>query len=114
MATPAKTLNALLHMPAQMELSQIELIYRAEGNANLVLALPQFKKVLRLPKMICHAAHATQDKNSNCQPTAAAVAVDTAGGTARPEGEANVSDPAKGYCDICMLQNADIHNVYSI
>lgn len=34
-----------------MELSQIELIYRAEGNANLVLALPQFKKVLRLPKM---------------------------------------------------------------
>ncbi|XP_067631378.1 inositol-pentakisphosphate 2-kinase isoform X1 [Eurosta solidaginis] len=35
---------------AHMELSQIELIYRAEGNANLVLALPQFKKVLRLPK----------------------------------------------------------------
>ncbi|XP_037805375.1 inositol-pentakisphosphate 2-kinase [Lucilia sericata] len=34
-----------------MELSQIELIYRAEGNANLVLALPQFKKVLRLPKI---------------------------------------------------------------
>ena len=34
-----------------MELSQIELIYRAEGNANLVLALPQFKKVLRLPKV---------------------------------------------------------------
>lgn len=37
------------HKP--MELSQIELIYRAEGNANLVLALPQFKKVLRLPKI---------------------------------------------------------------
>ncbi|XP_036330500.1 inositol-pentakisphosphate 2-kinase [Rhagoletis pomonella] len=36
--------------PALVELSQIELIYRAEGNANLVLALPQFKKVLRLPK----------------------------------------------------------------
>uniref|UniRef100_A0A1I8Q5N4 inositol-pentakisphosphate 2-kinase n=1 Tax=Stomoxys calcitrans TaxID=35570 RepID=A0A1I8Q5N4_STOCA len=35
----------------RMELSQIELIYRAEGNANLVLALPQFKKVLRLPKI---------------------------------------------------------------
>lgn len=35
---------------SHVELSQIELIYRAEGNANLVLALPQFKKVLRLPK----------------------------------------------------------------
>ncbi|XP_019890773.1 inositol-pentakisphosphate 2-kinase isoform X2 [Musca domestica] len=35
----------------RMDLSQIELIYRAEGNANLVLALPQFKKVLRLPKI---------------------------------------------------------------
>lgn len=86
--TTAKTLNALLHMPAQMELSQIELIYRAEGNANLVLALPQFKKVLRLPKMI------SQD---NCQPTTT-----SAGGTAGPEGQANVSDSAKGYCDICV------------
>ncbi|XP_050325393.1 inositol-pentakisphosphate 2-kinase [Bactrocera neohumeralis] len=41
---------ATLKQQWHMELSQIELIYRAEGNANLVLALPQFKKVLRLPK----------------------------------------------------------------
>nr|XP_036223269.1 inositol-pentakisphosphate 2-kinase isoform X2 [Bactrocera oleae]XP_036223270.1 inositol-pentakisphosphate 2-kinase isoform X2 [Bactrocera oleae] len=42
--------EATLKQQSHMELSQIELIYRAEGNANLVLALPQFKKVLRLPK----------------------------------------------------------------
>ncbi|XP_028902188.1 inositol-pentakisphosphate 2-kinase isoform X1 [Zeugodacus cucurbitae] len=42
--------EAALKQQLHMELSQIELIYRAEGNANLVLALPQFKKVLRLPK----------------------------------------------------------------
>lgn len=33
-----------------MDFSQIELIYRAEGNANLVVAIPQYKKILRLPK----------------------------------------------------------------
>lgn len=33
-----------------MDFSQIELIYRAEGNANLVVAIPEYKKVLRLPK----------------------------------------------------------------
>ncbi|XP_075168341.1 inositol phosphate kinase 1 [Haematobia irritans] len=45
-----------------MELSQIELIYRAEGNANLVLALPQFKKVLRLPKIQQKCAEQTQQQ----------------------------------------------------
>ena len=34
-----------------MDLSQIELIYRAEGNANLVIYLPQQKEILRLPKL---------------------------------------------------------------
>lgn len=113
----AKTLNALLHMPAQMELSQIELIYRAEGNANLVLALPQFKKVLRLPKMISSRGRGrgtptparqsqSEESQDNCQPAA------TAGGTARPEEQPNVSDPAKGYCDICMLQIQTLYRVY--
>lgn len=110
----AKTLNALLHMPAQMELSQIELIYRAEGNANLVLALPQFKKVLRLPKMISSRGKASRQptptpqtqSQDNCQPAA------TAGGTARPEEQPNVSDPAKGYCDICMLQIQTLYRMY--
>lgn len=121
----AKTLNALLHMPAQMELSQIELIYRAEGNANLVLALPQFKKVLRLPKMISSRGRASrqptrtpqpppqsqsEESQDNCQPAA------TAGGTARPEEQPNVSDPAKGYCDICMLQIQTLYrmNIYIV
>lgn len=111
--TAAKTLNALLHMPAQMELSQIELIYRAEGNANLVLALPQFKKVLRLPKMISSRGRGkptrqsqSEESQDNCQPAA------TAGGTARPEEQPNVSDPAKGYCDICMLQIQALYRVY--
>ncbi|XP_054739516.1 inositol-pentakisphosphate 2-kinase isoform X1 [Anastrepha obliqua] len=51
---------------SHMELSQIELIYRAEGNANLVLALPQFKKVLRLPKTsLPLPLPATSHSNSN-------------------------------------------------
>ncbi|XP_037941911.1 inositol-pentakisphosphate 2-kinase [Teleopsis dalmanni] len=50
-STP-RTLNECLAISEHMELCQIELHYRAEGNANLVLALPQFKKVLRLPKML--------------------------------------------------------------
>ncbi|XP_073848649.1 inositol phosphate kinase 1 [Musca autumnalis] len=48
----------------RMDLSQIELIYRAEGNANLVLALPQFKKVLRLPK-IQQKQHSKQQQQTN-------------------------------------------------
>lgn len=112
-AAAAKTLNALLHMPAQLELSQFELIYRAEGNSNLVLALPQFKKVLRLPKMISSRGRGAPTRQSqseqsqdNCQPAA------TAGGTARPEEQPNVSDRAKGYCDICMLQIQTLYRVY--
>ncbi|ALC41528.1 Ipk1, partial [Drosophila busckii] len=81
-AAMAKTLNALLHMPAQMELSQIELIYRAEGNANLVLALPQFKKVLRLPKMIS-SRQAQQRQCPQTQPIL------------WPEAQPSVSDPTK-------------------
>ncbi|XP_017868338.1 PREDICTED: inositol-pentakisphosphate 2-kinase isoform X1 [Drosophila arizonae] len=83
----AKSLNALLHLPAEMELSQIELIYRAEGNANLVLALPQFKKVLRLPKMISSSTSSSSSSRSRCcQPAS----------TDQPEGQQpSVSDPSE-------------------
>ncbi|XP_032585817.1 inositol-pentakisphosphate 2-kinase isoform X2 [Drosophila mojavensis] len=83
----AKSLNALLHLPAEMELSQIELIYRAEGNANLVLALPQFKKVLRLPKMISSSSSSSTSSRSRCcQPASAD----------QPEGQQpSVSDPSE-------------------
>ncbi|XP_032306535.1 inositol-pentakisphosphate 2-kinase isoform X3 [Drosophila ananassae] len=67
----AKNLHALLDLPAAMELRQIELIYRAEGNANLVLALPQFKKVLRLPKMISNRLRQEESalkRKGDCQP----------------------------------------------
>ncbi|EDW02458.1 GH22003 [Drosophila grimshawi] len=85
----AKTLNALLHMPdaPPMEMSQIGLIYRAEGNANLVLALPQFKKVLRLPKMISSSRQTQQAQTQHsCQLPA---------GAGQPEGQPSVSDPTK-------------------
>ncbi|KAM7344377.1 inositol phosphate kinase 1 isoform 2-T9 [Cochliomyia hominivorax] len=53
----------------RMELSQIELIYRAEGNANLVLALPQFKKVLRLPKIYKKDEQKKMEQEPQCQET---------------------------------------------
>ncbi|XP_037716483.1 inositol-pentakisphosphate 2-kinase isoform X3 [Drosophila subpulchrella] len=77
----AKNLHALLDLPAAMELRQIELIYRAEGNANLVLALPQFKKVLRLPKMI--SSRLRQEKQHKPED-----------GVAQPEGQRDSSADA--------------------
>lgn len=59
--------EATLQQQSHMELSQIELIYRAEGNANLVVALPQFKKVLRLPKTstLLTTSHSNSNSNSS-------------------------------------------------
>ncbi|XP_032291825.1 inositol-pentakisphosphate 2-kinase isoform X2 [Drosophila virilis] len=89
----AKTLNALLHMPAQMEVSQIELIYRAEGNANLVLALPQFKKVLRLPKMISSSRRPLSPSPAQAQQNTSQPSTTTV--PAGPEVQPSVSDPTQ-------------------
>ncbi|XP_064547036.1 inositol-pentakisphosphate 2-kinase isoform X3 [Drosophila montana] len=48
-AAGAKTLNALLHMPAQMEMSQIELIYRAEAG---VLTMPDFMAYIEIMRRL--------------------------------------------------------------
>lgn len=40
------------HPIDMFDISQNDMEYRAEGNANIVLALPQRCQVLRLPKML--------------------------------------------------------------
>lgn len=58
----------LIHHPsfAHKNLSQDHLVYRAEGNANLVLSLPETRQVLRLRKSSDSAKSQTLDELKDC------------------------------------------------